>query len=208
MVETRDIGGRATGELLLRLSRAAIGEGFVEALTSAQWMALRFFARANRFSRTVSAFAEFHATTRGTASQTVKGLVDQGFLTRTTSDTDGRSAHVDLTDKAKAILVRDPFEVMVAAAEALPTHLRAQLVKGLGRMLVHVVRQRNRPCFGTCSYCAHLRRDGGCETPRRPYWCGLLNEPLSSEETEQICVSFAPAKTSRVKRISAGRATQ
>ena len=117
MGKERDIGGRATAELVLRLSRAALGEGFVEALTSAQWMALRFFARANRFSRTVSAFAEFHATTRGTASQTVKGLVDQGFLTRTTSDTDGRSARVDLTDKARAILARDPFEVVVEAAE-------------------------------------------------------------------------------------------
>ena len=116
-------------------------------------MALRFFARANRFSRTVSAFAEFHATTRGIASQTVKGLVDQGFLTRTTSDTDGRSARVDLTDKAKAILARDPFEVVVEAAEALPAQLRGQLVKVLERMLGHVARQRGRPSFGACSCC-------------------------------------------------------
>src|SRR6478672_4362223 len=115
MARRREIGGRAAADLVLRLSRAALGEGFVEALTSAQWMALRYFARANRFSRTVSAFAEFHSTTRGTASQTVKGLVRQGFLIRTTSDSDGRSARIDLTDKAKAILARDPFQVMVEA---------------------------------------------------------------------------------------------
>jgi DNA-binding MarR family transcriptional regulator len=83
-------------------------------------MALRYFSRANRFSRTVSAFAEFHATTRGTASQTVKGLIKQGYLARIPSDTDGRSARVNMTDNAKAILARDPFEVVVDAAEALP----------------------------------------------------------------------------------------
>src|ERR1700730_8622173 len=33
-----------------------------------------FFARANSFSRTPSAFAEFQATTRGTASQAIKAL--------------------------------------------------------------------------------------------------------------------------------------
>ena len=109
MAQQREIGGRAAADLVLRLSRAALGEGFVEALTSAQWMALRYFSRANRFSRTVSAFAEFHATTRGTASQTVKGLIEQGYLARIPSETDGRSARVDLTDNAKAILARDPF---------------------------------------------------------------------------------------------------
>lgn len=208
MIQDRDIGGHATAELILRLGRAAFGEGFVEALTSAQWMALRYFARANRFSRTVSAFAEFHSTTRGTASQTVKGLVRQGFLIRTTSDSDGRSARIDLTDKAKAILARDPLQVMVEAAAALPAHLRGQLVKVLERLLRHVAQQRSRPPFGICSCCAHLRSDAGCETSPWPYWCGLLNEPLSAADTEQICVSFAPAKTSHVKRISARRATQ
>src|SRR5262245_50932304 len=101
MSHRRQISGRAATELVLRLSRGSLGERFVEALTSAQWMALRYFSRANRFSRTVSAFAEFHATTRETASQTVKGLIKQGYLARLPSDTDGRSARVNRTDKAK-----------------------------------------------------------------------------------------------------------
>src|SRR5436190_13204394 len=188
MAQQREIGGRAAADLVLRLSRAALGEGFVEALTSAQWMALRYFSPANRFSRTVSTFAEFHATTRGTASQTVKGLIKQGYLGRIPSDTDGRSARVDLTDNAKAILARDPFELVVNAAEALPGRLRGQLVKLLERMLGHVARQRNRPSFGICASCAHLRSD---ERGRRcRYQCGLLNEPLAAEEIEQICISF------------------
>ena len=208
MAQQRQFGGRAAAELVLRHSRAAISEGFVEALTSAQWMALRYFSRANRFSRTVSAFAEFHATTRGTASQTVKGLIKQRCLARIPSDTDGRSARVDLTDKAKALLTRDPFEVVVDAAETLPPRLRGQLVRVLERMLNHVARQRGRPSFGICASCAHLRSDEYCRGHPTSYLCGLLNAPLSPEETGQICISFEPGKTSPVQRISAGSRTQ
>lgn len=204
----RDIGGRAAADLVLRLGRAALGEGFVEALTSAQWMGLRYFSRANRFSRTVSAFAEFHATTRGTASQTVKGLIKQGYLVRTPSETDGRSARVDLTDSAKAILARDPFEAVVDAAEALPGRLRGQLVKLLERMLSHVARQRARPPFGLCASCAHLRRDERRRSHPCRYQCGLLNEPLAVEEIEQICISFEPGKTSALQPFSARKLTQ
>jgi DNA-binding MarR family transcriptional regulator len=208
MAQRREIGARAAADLVLRLSRAALGEGFVEALTSAQWMALRYFSRANRFSRTVSAFAEFHATTRGTASQTVKGLIEQGYLARIPSDTDGRSARVDLTDNAKAILARDPFQVVVDAAEALPGRLRGQLVKLLERMLGHVARQRSRPSFGICASCAHLRSDERRRSDPCRYQCGLLNEPLAAEEIEQICISFELGKTSALQPLSARKLTQ
>jgi DNA-binding MarR family transcriptional regulator len=204
----RDIGARAAADLVLRLGRAALGEGFVEALTAAQWMGLRYFSRANRFSRTVSAFAEFHATTRGTASQTVKGLIKQGYLVRIPSDTDGRSARVDLTDSAKAILARDPFEAVVDAAEALPGRLRGQLVQLLERMLSHVARQRTRPPFGLCATCAHLRRDERRRSHPCRYQCGLLNEPLAVEEIEQICISFEPDKTSTLQPFSARKLTR
>jgi DNA-binding MarR family transcriptional regulator len=208
MAHGREIGGRAAAYLVLRLSRAGLGEGFVEALTSAQWMALRYFSRANRFSRTVSAFAEFHATTRGTASQSVKSLIKQGYLARIPSDRDGRSARLDLTDNAKTILARDPFEVVVNAAEALPLRLRRQLVTLLERMLGHVARQRSRPSFGICASCAHLRSDEHRRSDLCRYQCGLLNEPLAAEETKQICISFEPGKTSAMQPFSARKLTQ
>ena len=98
---------RDVAELIARIGRTAYGDGFIEGLTPAQWTALRYFSRANRFSRTVSAFAEFHATTRGTASQTVKGLVKNGFLTRRRSERDRRSVHFDLMEKSLVLLQRD-----------------------------------------------------------------------------------------------------
>src|SRR5713226_3036025 len=45
---------RETAELLLQVGRLVQAEGYDGELSPAQWMALRFFARANPFSRTPS----------------------------------------------------------------------------------------------------------------------------------------------------------
>ena len=108
----------------------------------------------------------------------------------------------------RQILARDPFEVVVDAAEALPGRLRGQLVKLLERMLGHVARQRSRPSFGICASCAHLRSDERGRSDQCRYQCGLLNEPLAAEEIEQICISFEPGKTFAVRSISARKLTQ
>src|SRR5208337_2918349 len=68
------MSGRETAEVLLLIGRLVQAEGYHGELSPAQWMALRFFARANQFSRNPSAFAEFQATTPGTASQAIKVL--------------------------------------------------------------------------------------------------------------------------------------
>ena len=87
----RSMSARETAELLLLVGRLVQAEGYDGELSPAQWMALRFLARANSFSRTPSAFAEFQATTRGTASQAIKALEAGGYLVRQQSEADGRS---------------------------------------------------------------------------------------------------------------------
>src|SRR5207237_2376473 len=113
------MSARETAELLLLLGRLVQAEGYDGELSPAQWMALRYFARANQFSRNPSAFAEFQATTRGTASQAIKALEAGGYLVRQRSKADGRSVSLGLTDKGKAALARDPFEVLVRAVTSL-----------------------------------------------------------------------------------------
>src|SRR5262245_30587961 len=73
---------RHTAEHLLLVGRLVQADAYDGDLSPAQWMALRYFARANTFSRTPSAFAEFQATTRGTASQAIKALEAGGYLVR------------------------------------------------------------------------------------------------------------------------------
>ena len=48
------MSAREMAELLLQVGRLVQAEGYDGELSPAQWMALRFFARANPFSRTPS----------------------------------------------------------------------------------------------------------------------------------------------------------
>ena len=186
--------GRVIAELILHLGCLASREALVEGLTPAQWAVLRYFARANRFSRTPSAFAAFHGTTRGTASQTIKSLESQAYLMRMRSEADGRSAQLDLTDKARAILAKDPLEALVRAADALPPGARGHFANGLQRMLGQVARERGKPPFGTCSSCEHLKGDGCCPDGQAFYLCGFASEPLLLGELDDLCINFVLGK--------------
>ena len=50
--------------MLFHLGRLAHGDKRIAGLTPAQWTVPRYFGGANRVSRTASAFASFHGTTR------------------------------------------------------------------------------------------------------------------------------------------------
>ena len=191
---------RVIAELLLHLGRIASGDGLVGGLTPAQWSGLRYFARANRFSRTPSAFAAFHGTTRGTASQTIKGLVADGYLKQTRSKTDGRSVRLDLTKKARALLHDDPIEALVRAADALPPGVRGSFSVVLQRLLGSVALQTGKPRFGTCEACVHFEGDGCCQEGMNAYACGFVKEALTADELEQLCINFESGR-SRPPRV-------
>ena len=199
---------RVIAELVLRLGCIASGEGLVKGLTPAQWTVLRYFARANRFSRTPSAFAAFQGTTRGTASQTIKNLETQGYLTRTRSAADGRSIRLDLTDKARAVLVNDLFEALVRAADSLAPGVRGEFANALQRMLGQVASERGKPPFGTCASCKHLESDGCCREGQAPYACGFASGPLFLEELDELCIYFAPGKPVAMKVAVTGAASR
>jgi len=186
---------RIIADLVLYLGRVASGDGLAKGLTAAQWTALRYFARANRFSRTPSAFAAFQGTTRGTASQTIKSLEAQGYLTRTRSDADGRSARLDLIDKASAILAHDPIEALVRAADALPPSARSHFVSTLQRMLHQVAREKGASTFGTCTSCEHLEGNGGCREGQAPFACGFrANRCLRKNSTNSVSTLFRASR--------------
>ena len=199
----QDWGERVVADLIAQLGRIAHGEGFVSGLTPAQWAALRYLSRANRFSRTVSAFAEYHATTRGTASQTIKSLVNQGYLTRTRSERDGRSARLDVTEKGKTALADDPVDILIDAAGTLSSTARMSLKSALERMVRHVAEVYGKCQFGICPSCVYLRGDGSCAEGKPPYECGFLDEPLEEAELDQVCVNFEPGRNSAMKRTFA-----
>ena len=179
---------RVIAELIVQLGRTT--HDYVEGLSPAQWSVLRFLSRANRFSRTVSSFAEFHATTRGTASQTVKSLVSQGYLTRTKSQRDGRSVILDLTDAGWTVLSRDPCSALVGATAELPTATQNHLTKGLRRLLERLAQESNVRPFGDCGDCAHVTHRDSRRKGRQRFECELNSERLDEAELTQVCVYF------------------
>jgi len=203
------MNSRAIAELVFHVGRIASGEGLVEGLTAAQWAVLRYFAQANRFSRTPSAFAAFHATTRGTASQTIKSLETQGYLTRMRSEEDRRSVRLVLTDKARVILANDPFESLVRAADSLPPSVQGHFANALQRMLSQVAQERGKSTFGTCTSCQHLESDSCSRGDQQtPYACGFTSEPLRLEEIDEVCVNFVPGKPITVGNFVTGATTR
>ncbi len=169
---------------LARLAQSGAGEG---ALTPAQWTALRFFARANSHSRTPSAFSAFHATTRGTASQTVKSLVERGLLARQRSELDGRSIRFDLTEAGRRALRRDPLQALSRLLDGLPEAGRAQFLETLQRLAGGLADRRESANFGTCADCVHCEGATGA-----PAYCRCMDNTLLTEDMDALCVDYRP----------------
>src|ERR1017187_6525677 len=171
------MSARETAELLLLVGRLVQADGYEGELSPAQWMALRFFARANSFSRTPSAFAEFQATTRGTASQAIKALEAGGYLVRQRSQADGRSVTLRLTDKGHEVVARDPFEVLVRAVDSLNAQEQNAMRDALHHVLTTIAASGVHRHFGVCQNCASR---GG----------KLYGDPRSGSRSALECLQF------------------
>jgi DNA-binding MarR family transcriptional regulator len=194
------MSARETAELLLLVGRLVQADGYDGELSPAQWMALRFFARANAFSRTPSAFAEFQATTRGTASQAIKALEAGGYLVRQRSQADGRSVSLRLTDKGHEAVARDPFEVLVRAVDSLDAQEQAAMRDALHHVLTTVAASGTHPHFGVCQDCAYLGGETYCDptsASRSPLECLLFGVPIEPDDAGLLCVHFRPKNERR-----------
>ena len=178
-----------TAELLIHVARLAQSGGD-HRLTPAQWTALRFFARANRLSRTPSAFSAFHATTRGTASQTVKSLVALGLLERHRNEDDGRSIRFELTAEGRTALAADPLKALSARIGELPEERRTALLAALKTLTGALALGEGLPLFGTCADCTH------CDVPQSggAAFCRCAEATLLAGDMDALCIEFAPRR--------------
>ncbi len=174
---------------LERLARAGEQSG---GLNPAQWDALRYLARANRFSRTPGALAEYLATTRGTVSRTLASLEEKGLIARLASDRDGRSVDFDTTKAGRVLLANDPL-AQIAEDIARATQNDARHFVELLRRILRAALTRNQGrAFGICRTCRHFRPDLHVSV-QTPHHCALLDVPLSDADGGQICAEQSPA---------------
>jgi DNA-binding MarR family transcriptional regulator len=171
-------------ELINRLDRLSRSDGAQSGLNPAQWEALRYIARANRFSRSPAALAAYLGSTRGTVSQTLITLEQKGLVARTPSARDGRVIELGLTPEGQAMVADDPLNGLAADLTAGASDL-PQLVAALRATLRETIRRNGGRAFKACETCRHFERGQGGPTPHR---CNLLNAPLSDADGRAICM--------------------
>ncbi len=158
---------------------------------------MRFIARANLYSRSPGALAEFLGITRGTASQTLIALENKGFLRRVKGGADRRAVQLELTEQGQMVLRRDPIGAIEQAAAGLDPEVAGNLVRGLSRLLHDLQDRYAIKPFGICADCslfcvtAQQRAAGQVERPAgAPPVCGMTGDILSTKETGLLCVNY------------------
>jgi DNA-binding MarR family transcriptional regulator len=178
--------------LIDRLERLARAGEQIGQLNPVQWEALRYLARANRFSRTPAALAEYLASTRGTISRTLASLETKGFVSRVSSARDGRSVEFALTAEAEKALERDPLYSIAHDIEQATGGRVTNILDGLRATLRNAIARNKGRAFGACFSCRHFRA-GIRPSSRTPHHCALLDAPLSEADSRAICVEQEPA---------------
>ncbi|WP_426615762.1 MarR family transcriptional regulator [Bradyrhizobium sp. McL0616] len=185
---------RQTVDLLIQAAKAGCFEGDHKGLSAREWAALRFVRRANRFSRTPSALADFIGTSRATASQIVKALEAKAYVHRKTSFEDKRSVELRVTAQGEKCLNQDdPINHVVNAVAKLGTQECVKLNFTIKEILNHVYRELPRVQANTCLDCLFLAESN--RGPRKgraatEFMCRRYRVKVSREETELLCISF------------------
>ena len=170
---------RRIKELIERLGRISAADEWGSDINPTQWTALSYLARANRFSRSPSHVADFMATTRGTASQTLKALARKGLITEIRSETDKRSISYSITEKGERLFHRT--STIEEAVLGLSGQESSELLKNLEALSRTALKQRRYKSFGVCDTCDYHRKE------QRGGYCNLLHLSLSPEDANQIC---------------------
>ncbi len=173
-----------TAALIERLGRLVSREAHADGLQPVQWEALRYLAKANRFSRTAAAVTAYLGLTKGTVSQTLKALESKGLIRKQVDPKDRRSNRLALTPRGRRHLARDPLQETVAALAKLPEGTRRSLDRGLEQLLTTRLEAQGRRPFGQCRDCAYFAHD---HPEGRPHYCQLLKERLADADADAIC---------------------
>lgn len=185
--------GRRVGQLLDRLARVTREAQFSDGLNPAQWEALRYLSRANRFSRSPSALAEYLGTTKGTASQTLIALEQKGFIGRAPDPRDRRGVRLELTETGREAVARDPIIQLEKAADQLDEGCRTTVVRALSLLLHDLQMARGIRQFGVCRDCSLHCVDGHEEHATGDNHCGATGEVIEAGAETQICANFKEA---------------
>jgi DNA-binding MarR family transcriptional regulator len=187
--DEEEVTGGEIAAALARLTRLIRTVEHDDGLNPTQWEALRYLARANRFSKSPSALSRYFGTTRGTVSQTLLALVRKGLASKARRQDEKRQVVFALTPKGEETLGRDPWARLATAADALSDKTRRRMGRGASELLAQELARGQHAGFGVCSTCRFFRQNLGGE----PHQCMLFELPLSQDDSTRICFAHRPS---------------
>ena len=177
---------------LERLARVMRAREHEDGLNPAQREALRYLARANRFSNTPGALTRYLGATKGTISQTVMALERKGLIAKAARDA-RKAVRLTLTETGRETLANDPWFGLEAAVGELSGKTRRRMQRGIEELLTREVKRGGLASFGICSSCRYFRERGRDGDAKGPHLCMLFEDSLSHEDSSRICIEHAEA---------------
>jgi DNA-binding MarR family transcriptional regulator len=175
-------------ERFARLMRSAEHE---LGLNPAQWEALRYLDRANRFSNYPGALAKYLGATKGTVSQTLIALERKGLVEKHARPGERRSIALSLTRKGKEQLARDPWLKLAQDIDGMRPGSAQRMTGSLAELLQLALRRGRHLTFGQCRTCRHFGRNQSA-SGAGPHQCLLLDLALKESDSLKICIEHEP----------------
>lgn len=180
-------------QALERLTRLIRADEHTGDLNPAQWSALRYLSRCNRFSNSPAALTRYLGATKGTVSQTLIALERKGLIKKTARPREARSVVLSLTASGEARLETDPWNALESLVDETGGKSRKKLASTADILLANFVKARGLPSFGACASCRYFREGGAPDDVKGKHWCLNFEEAITRTEAEKICASHDPA---------------
>ncbi|PZF76488.1 MarR family transcriptional regulator [Aestuariivirga litoralis] len=177
---------------LERLARVLRAREHEDGLNPAQREALRYLARANRFSNTAQALTRYLGATKGTISQTLMALERKGLITKAKRNA-RKAVQLTLTQQGLAVLAKDPWMELSSGVEELGGKTRRRMQRGLEELLARELKRAGLASYGLCASCRFFREKGRDGDAKGPHLCMLFEDALSNDDAARICAAHEPA---------------
>jgi MarR family transcriptional regulator, negative regulator of the multidrug operon emrRAB len=161
--------------------------GSDEALQPVHLQALLYLSKANRYSNTPQALADYLGLTKGTVSQTLLLLDRRGLVERYEDDIDRRVVRLRLSTAGEQFLSESqPTLAWQNATRNISPNRIRNATSALREALVQLQLDNEGSHFGSCNSCSWSQK-----LSQRIARCGRMGDRLSGPETRKICWMYS-----------------